>query len=234
MSTSGTYTYNLQAQDIYSAALRLTGAFGDGDTIPSSDMANVAQAFNLLIKSMAIKAEPLWCLQDVAVPTVQGQAQYNLSTITSMPLPLRIKQVFLRDASGNDVTMAPLSRTDYNTLGMKSSQGVPTQYYYNPQLNAGVITVYNTPADSTHTMHILVQRQIQDVNLLTDNVDFPQEALRMLKFALADDISLEYLAPPDVRSELNQRASALKEEFFSSCYVQEQVSVYFTPSERTM
>jgi hypothetical protein len=127
--------------------------------------------------------------------------------------------------------MAIVSRYDYDTLGAKSSQGVPNQAFYDPQLGAASITLYDVPVDSTYTMHVVYQRQIQDFNLSTDNPDFPQEAFRLLKWCLADEIALEYQAPMDVRQELGVRAKKYRESFFAT--EQEQVSTFFTPSERT-
>jgi hypothetical protein len=78
----------------------------------------------------------------------------------------------------------------------------------------------------------VIQRQFQDFNLSTDKADFPQEAFRLLKWCLADEIALEYQTPAPVRLEINQRATGYRDKFMD--YQQEQASVYFTPSERLM
>jgi hypothetical protein len=123
-----------------------------------------------------------------------------------------------------------VSRYDYDTLGQKSSAGVPNQAFYDPQLGAATITLYNVPIDSTHTLHVVYQRQIQDFNLAADNPDFPQEAFRLLKWCLADEIALEYQAPADIRNEIALKSMVYKNKFFAT--EQEQTSIYFTPSER--
>jgi hypothetical protein len=230
MATSGTYNFTMTRDDIIGAALRLTGAFGDQDVIPASDITNCAQALNILAKELALNGLPLWCVQDIAVPTVLGQTSYNISTASNTTLPLRILDAYIRDSTGNDTSLLITSRYDYDTLGQKSSQGVPNQLYYDPQLGAGSIIVYNVPADGTRVIHVVIQRQIQDFNLSTDNPDFPQEAFRLLKWCLADEIALEYQAPESVRREINSRAAIYKDKFFD--FEQEQASIYFTPSER--
>lgn len=229
---SGTYTFNLTALQVVQAALRLTGAFDEYQTIPTTDQNNVLQALEVLVKEMAQDGLPLWVVQDISFPTVVGQATYNLSTITNSTLPLRILDQYIVDQAGNSVSLIMTSRYDWDTLGQKFQPGIPNQIWYNPQLGAGTITLYDVPIDNQHTVHVVTQLQMQDVGSLTNNLYFPQEALRMLKWCLADEISLEYRTPKDERLEINQKATGYRDKFFSAEFGQEQTSIYFTPSER--
>ena len=231
MATSGTYSFMMVGNDLIGAALRLTGRFDPYDAIPSTDMLNVQQALEVLLKELAIDGLPLWKVQTVTVPMVAKQASYNLSALSGSTLPLRVLQAILRDANGNDVELTNESRYDYNLLGQKASTGVPNQYYYDPQLSGGLLTLYDVPVDTTHTMYVTIQQQIQDLTVGTNNVDFPQEAYRMLKWCLADEIAIEYNTPPAKRAEIAGRAVFLRKEFFDS--QQEQTSVFLTPSQRS-
>jgi len=229
---SGTYTFGMTALQIVQAALRLTGAFDEYETIPDTDTANVLQALEILVKEMAQDGLPLWCVKDVSFPTVIGQATYNLSTITGTTLPLRILDQYIVDQAGNSVTLIMTSRYDWDTLGQKFQPGIPNQVWYDPQLNGGTLTLYDVPIDATHTIHVVVQLQMMDVGSLTNNVYFPQEAYRMLKWCLADEICLEYRTPADERKEINDKATGYRDKFFNAEFGQEQTSVFFTPSER--
>lgn len=296
MATSGTTSFALSRDDLIGGALRLCKAFGPNDPIPAEDILTCAQALNIITKELALEGLPLWCLQEVAIATVQDQASYNVSTATGSTLPLRVMDVFVR-TSGQDVQLVSQTRWDDDLLGTKSAEGTPNQYYYNPQLGAGTIVVRPVPTigaatfmgtiaattltvqstttgtiaaglvlsgvgvtvgttiiaqlttttwsvsisqtvavsvamatASPSTLQVVVQRQLQDFNLAADNPDFPQEAFRLLKWTLADEISLEYHCPAETRREINQKAFSYKDKFFAS--QQEQTSLYFTPSER--
>jgi hypothetical protein len=229
---SGTYSFFMTAQDTVAAALRLTGAFDEYDTIPATDLTNCLQALEILCKEMALDGLPLWCVKDISFPTVIGQAAYNLSALTGSQLPLRILDAYINDQSGNSVNLIMVSRYDWDTLGQKFQPGIPNQIWYDPQLGAGTLTVYDVPSDANHTIHVVTQLQMQDVGVLTNNLAFPQEAYRMLKWNLADEISLEYRTPADERAEISQKAIGYRNKFFSGPNAQEQVSIYFTPSER--
>jgi len=231
MATSGTYSFLMVGNDLISAALRLTGRFDPYDTIPSTDMTNGLQALEILTKELAIEGLPLWKVETFPIPLLQGVASYNLSTITNSTLPLRIMQCFIRDSAGNDVEITLESRYDYNLLGQKLTQGVPNQGYYDPQLAGGTLTLYDVPQDATRTLYVVVQMQMQDNTGGSFNPDFPQEAYRMLKWCLADELAIEYDVPAQKRSEVAGRAVLLRKDFFAS--QQEQVSVFFTPSQRS-
>lgn len=230
MASSGTYAFSMSRDSLIGASLRLVQAYGDGDTIPANDIANCAQALNVMVKAMVMEGLPLWCLQELTIPLVAGQAAYDISAAAGMPLPPRILQAFIRDASDNDTEISQVARADYNRLGQKTSEGVPNQGYYDPQLGAGLFTLYNVPADTLSTLHVIIQRQIQDFNLSTDNPDFPQEAYQFLKWCLADEIALEYHTPTDIRLEINQKANGYKDKFFN--FSQESVSTFFQPDGR--
>lgn len=237
---TGTYDFRMTAGQVVNAALKKTGAFEVGETIPPQDFSDVMQAFNLICKDLALDGAPLWCLQDVAFPGVAGQAEYNLSTIMGMPLPPRILDAYIRSfgnqgpqSTGNDVGLLIVSRYDYNTLGQKFSPGVPNQVWYSPQLTGGILTLYNVPSDSFQEIHVVAQRQIADVNLSTDLPDFPQEAGRMLVWLLTDEISLDYRMPPDERKEVNAKATAFRDRLFDSPFINESASVFFTPSVKS-
>lgn len=229
MASSGTYSFQMSRDDLVQAALRKTTRFGSGDTIPPEDVTNVSQALNVMVKEMITDGMPLWCLQDIPIPLVANQPSYNLSTITGMTRPVQILDAYLRNAQGSDVGLDVESRWDYDGLGSKQSLGVANQLFYDPQLGAGTVTVYNVPQDNQYTLHVVIKRQIQDFNLSTDNPDFPQEAYRMLLWNLADEIALEYSTPRDVRQELTVKAKYYKEKFFSA--EQEPVSVTFAPNQ---
>jgi hypothetical protein len=233
MYTSGKYKFELSRDDLIKAALRLVGAYGIDDVIPQDDMNAVAQALNILCKEFAINGLPLWSVVRYEVPMEVGKATYDLSIITGSPRPLRITDAYIKVGErGSDVGLTITSRYDWDLLGSKGARGVPNQLWYNPQLGAAEFTVYNVPASDDMVLKLVVQMQIQDINLAEENPDFPQEAYRMLKFALADDIGLEYGAPTDIRMEIGAKAKIYTDKYTDS--MQEQASIFFQPNTRGM
>ena len=231
MATSGTYNFTVTRDELIAASLRLLEVYGEGDTITPTAMTNCAQALNIWVKALCMKGLYLWCVQDITVPNVIGQATYNIGPLSSQPRPLRILAAYLRGPNDNDVNLTITSRYDYITLGEKTAQGIPNQLFYDPQLQNGIVTLYNVPSSTDYTLHLVIQRQIQDFNLSTDNPDFPQEAFQMLKWGLANEIGPEYGCRDVLLDRVERRATMYMTEFADS--QQEQVSIFLTPSERS-
>jgi len=237
MATSGTTTFTVTASDIINGAFRITGAFGASDVIPTEDFNNALQALNIMIKSWMTKGYELWTIKELTLPLVAGTTSYQIGPTATgtgaliTDRPLRIYYAFLRtDASKTDVVLQIISRQEYEQLGAKGNQGVVNSIFYDPQLDNGVLYVYTTPADATKTIHLFVQRPIQDMSASTDNFDFPQEWFQALKWGLASEIGMEYGVPPEVMNRIDARAIAYAGEM--SAWSQEEASMFFTMDMR--
>jgi len=231
MATSGTYTFSVTRNDIIGASLRLLEVYGAGETIQADDITNCSQALNILVKEMVISGMPLWTVNEITVGMTSGVSQYSIGLASSQPRPLKILQAFIRDANNQDTMLEVLSRYDFNTLGYKEESGIPNQLYYDPQIGSGIITLFNVPSDSTSTIHLVIQRQIQDFSTASNTPDLPQEAYRMLKWCLAEEIALEYGAKEKSIALIAMKAKQLRDDFMS--FEQETASVYFAPNVRS-
>ena len=237
MSTSGTTSFSVTASDIINGALRLTGAFGASDTIPTTDFNNALQALNIMVKSWQTMGYELWTVKELVLPMVTATTSYQIGPTASgvgalvTDRPLRISQAFLRNnAQNTDVILSILARQEYEQLGAKSSLGVVNSIFYDPQLENGVLYVYTSPSDATRSIHLFVQKPIQDFNSSTDTPDFPQEWYQALKWGLASEIGMEYGTPSDIMNRIDARALVYSKEM--SAWSQEEASMYFTMDMR--
>lgn len=106
--------------------------------------------------------------------------------------PLRIISARRRDSSSIDKTVSPVSRQEYFDLSNKASDGDINQYYYDPQLTNGVLYVWPLNTDVSNTLKLTVYEPVNDLDSTDDNIDFPVEWMRALKYMLADDLVAEY------------------------------------------
>lgn len=225
-------TYSVTRDQIISAALRILGVVSAGETPSPVDYQTCAEALNLYVKQLQTKGMPLWKVEDLQVPMVTGQKTYTLGPTGNVTCdrPLRVVMAFIRDSQNNDTTLQQISRQEYMQQGFKNSQGVPNQFYYDPQLTNGVLYVYDVPADSSHTIHLQVQSPISDISSPTSVPEFPNEWFNCLKFGLADQIAMEYGVPANVRQELMMRSDKYLE--IMTDWSQEEASTNFMPDTR--
>ena len=226
--------YTVNRDGIISAALRTLGVIGAGDQPTPVDYQNCSEALNIYIKQLQTKGLPLWKLDTVLVPMVVGQKIYTIGPSVGSDVvtdkPLRVVMAFIRNPQGNDTVLQVISRQQYMQLGVKTSQGVPNQCYYDPKITDGDLYVYNVPNATGYTIHLQVQMPLADVSNPTSTPQFPSEWFNCLKFGLADNLSMEYGASAQMRAELAQKAAKLEEEMTD--WSQEEASTSFMPEFR--
>jgi hypothetical protein len=192
MATSGSTDYNATAIELINSAYELARVKDPIESLTSDQTTRAIASLNKIIKYMQKNGMPLWAVKKDSITLVQSTQSYTCGTGGTglSERPLRILQAFYRDGS-NDVEMEIISRQEYWELGDKSSEGVPNEIYYDPQLDLGVLYVYN-PADANaagNTINLIYHRPFEDIDSETNNFDFPQEWTIAIEYMLAVDIA---------------------------------------------
>lgn len=220
MSYSGTTTFMMTRDAVIGAALRGLEVYGPGDTIPAIDITNCTEALNIILKAWGGQGINLWTNVDKSLPMVAGQASYSVGPTGAdlvANLPLRIVDAYLRVANV-DTKVQLMSRYDYDVVANKTSQGSPSQLFYDPQIPNGKIYLAAAPNSSAAVLHFVSQEAIQDVGSSTDNPYIPQEWYQLLKWALMDEISLEYGCKASTVQSVAAKAAALQKQL--TLYIQ--------------
>lgn len=102
-------------------------------------------------------------------------------------------------ATGNETPLIVMSRFDYDNLPNKTTPGIITQFFFDPQQGNGAYTnpqaimnVWPAPTDYQNGMAFVGQRPIQDISGLTQLPDFPVEWVAALKWGTALEIAPEF------------------------------------------
>ncbi len=150
---------------------------------------------------------------------------YTLPILRPLRIPFARRFNWL---SSIDVPMVKLSRADYRDLPNKTNSGIPTTYFYDAQLNTGLMYIWPAPSDPTNAMKFTWYRQIQDFNSAQDTPDLPQEWISTLIWGLACEMAPEYGISPQkyqmLKSQLTEKLERLQG------WDREEESVYFGPS----
>ena len=115
---------------------------------------------------------------------------YTYTTIIDRPLVITEARLYY-DA-GNEITLNPLNRDEWMELSNKETNGTPTSWYYDPQLDNGIFYLYPRPNEVSYYIKATARMPIQDFDAAGNDPDFPQECYRPIKFMLAEEISHEY------------------------------------------
>lgn len=220
-------TFSVSRDDIINRALRICSSFDPANPPGSTDYTTASLAFNMLIKELIIDV-PMWKIEIVTLPLLTGQNTYQIGPYAVgtgsvvMDKILRIQQASIRDNSvadqPQDTPIDQLSIQEYEQYGAKNSLGIPNGMLYRPLDDtaspavSSYIQVYPTPSDNNHSLRMVCLTQLNDVNVGTDPLDFPQENYLGLSWMLANEISFEYSVPLDRAAKIEQRATAAREK----------------------
>lgn len=165
--------------------------------------------------------------------------------ITIVPVGLttsRIQRIldqgnFIRNnTTSYDTPIYMISRSDYNILGNKSTNGtIPSQFWYDPAFTTtndnGNLRVFTVPgAGIDHTMHLVGQVIINDTTGASDLFDFPQEFLNVVKWGLCFECLTKYAVDDRTEARIEKRFSKYEAEAFA--YSVEEASTYFSMDNR--
>lgn len=145
---------------------------------------------------------------------------------TKITRPVEIIEARIHDNDDNEVTLSPISRSEYMGIPDKDSPGTPSQYYYDTQLDAGRLYVWPVADNMKEYIKLTARVAIDDFDAAANNAQMPVETLRALKWLLAAEIALEYDGIDLQKVHLlRARARELKQEIFLAD--KEYTSVFF-------
>lgn len=206
MAVSGTTSFNIDAREIITQALRIIRVVPSGTEPQADDSADAEVYLNLLLKTWGTHSH-LWIVSEGSLSLVEGQADYSVPDARRMVSVRR--RYNITPLNPIDTPMTPLSRQEYDDTPNKLTKSVPVSYYFNPQRSSRTLSVWPTADAGTATNYVLkytYYRVIDDITSLNNDADLPQEWLEALTWSLADRLQeMHNVSYPTV----TQRAAAL-------------------------
>lgn len=221
-------TYNV-------TTLSANAALGAG-TITLTSVTGVATTYNIgvvlddsTIQWTTVNGAPSGSVVTLTAILTSAASAGNMVYVyqTKANRPLRVSAGRIKIDNGNEIPMKVISRDAYFKLPIKTTEGKPTQLYYDPQLSAGKLYIWSTFQTVNDFIIITTQREIEDFNTLTDTADFPQEWLEALVWNLAARISFDYGIDKVTRDDISAIAQGFLETVMA--FDQEAASICFTP-----
>ena len=205
MSTSGSIDFSMNARAIGTFALKLLNITPTTQSPSANDLADAVQALNMMLKTWQMSGPNLFRHTEGTVTLVADTASYVLS-----PKPFRVGEARYRDSSSRDIPMWDLTRQEYTDLPMKTTTGVPTNYFVDYQRSAATMYVWPVPSSvSTETIKYTYQRAIEDIDSPDNDIDIPQEWFETVAYNLADRLCEQYNIQGGAGDRVTRRAAQL-------------------------
>jgi hypothetical protein len=211
MTTSGSSDWTLVASQVVEEAFDTIGVYPLGTTIPARDSIKALRKLNAMLKTWSMKGPYLWTKKEGAIALLASTASFDLASTLN---PLRVLSVRYRNSSGYDLPMAEMSRDEYFNLPVKTSTGVPTRWFFDPQPGTPALYIWPLAASvTTETLRATYQRRVEDIDSASNDLDIPQEWLETVSCNLGDRLLDSYSIPnQDVAARVTQRAAMLLQD----------------------
>ena len=162
MATSGSRDFNMDVGEIVEEAYERCGL----EVRTGYDARTARRSLNLMFADWANRGLNLWTVKQATITLTLGQAQETLGADV-----VDILEVVLR-RDGTDYEIDRISRGEYATLPNKTTQGRPSQYYFDRQI-APVINLWAVPENSTDQIVYYYVQRIEDADTLVNTTDMP-------------------------------------------------------------
>ena len=162
MTTSGSRDFNLDVAEVIEEAYERCGL----EVRTGYDARTARRSLNLMFAEWANRGLNLWTVKQATQNLTQGTSSYTLSNSV-----VDLLEVTLRRSS-TDYELGRLSRGEYSTIPNKTTQGRPSQYYFDRQI-APIINVWATPENSTDQLIYYYVQRIEDADTLVNTSDLP-------------------------------------------------------------
>jgi len=197
MTLSGSRDFNLDVAEIVEEAYERCGL----EVRTGYDAKTARRSLNLMFADWANRGLNLWTVTQATTTLTQGTAQLTLDADV-----VDLLEVVLR-RSGTDYELERISRGEYLTLPNKTTQGRPSQYYFDRQTSPQ-INLWSVPENSTDQIVYYYVRRIQDADTLTNTTDAPFRFLPCMVAGLA-----YYMAVKRAPERVQMLKSIYEEEF---------------------
>lgn len=228
MSTSGATDFSQSCIEIIRDALILINGVDDDETPSDFQYETARRALNRLAKSWMKRGLKLWSQKTATLDLVAGTASYTLGATGTkvMTRPLDIYNVRWTDGA-NEMPVLTYSRNEYMMQVNKTAQGKPVRFYYDPQLDNGVLYLWPSPDSSSDDLLFNYRSPLEDFDELDDDAFFPVEWTHALVLNLCTLIFPLGAVDAQRRAELyGQAAEALRD---AERYDNDDESVFLVP-----
>jgi len=180
MTTSGSRDFDLDVAEIIEEAYERCGL----EVRTGYDAKTARRSMNLMFAEWANRGLNLWTVKQATQALTQGTATYALNADHTDLLEVVVRR------SGTDYELDRISRSEYLNVPTKTTQGRPSQYYYNRQVTPEV-TLWPVPENATDTLVYYYVQRIEDVDALVNTTDAPFRFLPCIVAGLAYYIALK-------------------------------------------
>jgi hypothetical protein len=197
MATSGSRDFNIDVGEIIEEAYERCGL----EVRTGYDARTARRSLNLMFADWANRGINMWTVAQATITLTQGQSAQTLTADV-----VDVLEIVLR-RSNTDFEVERISRGEYATLPNKTTQGRPSQFYFDRQI-LPIINLWAVPENSTDQLVYYYVQRIEDADALVNTTDMPFRFYPCMVAGLA-----YYIAMKRAPERIQLLKSVYEEEF---------------------
>ena len=213
-TTSGTTVFDktFAIDEIIEEAYERIGMQG----VSGNQLRMARRSLNIMFQEWGNRGLHYWEVANNSFTLVDGQAVYTMfrstadgtSSATAVYGVDDVLEAVYRNASNVDAPLTKVSRSTYQGLANKTSEGTPSQYFVQRFIDKVTVTLYLTPGSSQagHLVNYYYVKRIQDVGDYTNATDVPYRFIPCMASGLSYYLSQKF------KPELTQQMKLIYED----------------------
>jgi hypothetical protein len=177
MAVSGSSNFTSTAVQLITDARRLLGVNAEEESLADSEKEIGLRFLTMMLKDWQVDPDlGTWLETEGTLTLSDSDGSYTFQAAGDFTtVPFEIKQIRISHDGGNEIEMTRMSREDYYRLPSRTTEGYPTQWFYDRQRDGGTLYIWPEPDDALYDLTFTYRRRIMDLDAGTDNFDLPPE-----------------------------------------------------------
>lgn len=195
MTVSGTTAFDMTVAEIITDAREYLGIQDEEEPLTDADLQRGIRVLNQMLLAWQADGVQTWVLTEGSFALAQSDYDYVFGAggaFTTVPAEITDVRI---TRNSQDLPMNRMSREEYYALPVKTTEGYPTQFYYDRQRSGGTFFVWPAPDSTAGTIKFTYRRYIMDAGNGTNTLDIPKEWLLAISSNLAVLLAPKYQVP---------------------------------------
>lgn len=177
MTVSSSTDFNQTAVQIITHARRQLGIHAEEEALAAHELTTGNDLLTMMLKDWQVDPDlGTWLETEGSLTLADSDGSYTFQAAGDFTtVPFEIKQIRISHDGGNEIEMTRLSREEYYRLPNRTTEGYPTQWFYDRQRDGGTLYIWPEPDDALYDLTFTYRRRVMDIDAGTDNLDIPPE-----------------------------------------------------------
>lgn len=186
MAVSSSTDFSQNAEELIEDARAELGILAEEEPLDSAELERGRRMLNRMFKAWETDGVYAWTYTEGTLTLTAADGSYTFQSggdVTTVPLDITHMRI---TRSSIDLELTRMTREEYQSLPVKTTQGQPTQWFYDRQRDSGTLYLWPVPDSLAGTLKFTYRRRIMDMDSGSNDFDFPQEWYEAITYGLAN------------------------------------------------